>query len=74
MAGYKELEDIIDQELINQAKDILAPYASGIDYEHELVDMVERLTAIWYSGYEFGIDDSIAEDVALENMEGEDNE
>jgi hypothetical protein len=74
MASYTPLEDIINQELVKQAEDILAPYASGIDYDTELVDMVERLTAIWYSGYEFGVDDNLSEDIALEDYEGECND
>ena len=74
MASYTELEELINRELIKQAEDILAPYASEIDYETELADMVERLTAIWYSGYEFGVDDNLAEDMALEDYEGASND
>jgi hypothetical protein len=70
VSNYKELEDIINAELVKQAEDILAHHAESIDYDNELVDMVERLTAIWYSGYEFGLDNY--PEILLDEYEGRD--
>jgi hypothetical protein len=31
-----------------------------------MADMIERLTAVWYSGYEFGMEDRLNEGLELE--------
>lgn len=66
----KDIDDLferVNEELAKQAQDILAlDPNSFIDYDTAIADMIERLTAVWYSGYEFGMEDRLAESLDLE--------
>ena len=66
----KDIDDLferVNEELAKQAQDILAlDPNSFIDYDTAIADMIERLTAVWYSGYEFGMEDRLAENLDLE--------
>jgi len=62
-----DLYERVNAELVKQAQGILAlDPNSFIDYDTAMSDMVERLTAIWYSGYEFGMEDRLNEDLDLD--------
>ena len=67
MNDMDDLFEKINEELAKQAQDILAlDPNSFMDYDTAIADMIERLTAIWYSGYEFGMEDRLAESLDLE--------
>jgi len=67
MEDMDDLFELVNEELAKQAQDILAlDPNSFIDYDTAIADMIERLTAIWYSGYEFGMEDRLAESLDLE--------
>jgi len=67
MEDMDDLFEKVNEELAKQAQDILAlDPSSFIDYDTAIVDMIERLTAIWYSGYEFGMEDRLAESLDLD--------
>ena len=67
MNDMDDLFEKINEELAKQAQDILAlDPNSFIDYDTAIADMIERLTAIWYSGYEFGMEDRLNEGISLE--------
>jgi len=67
MKDIDDLFELVNEELAKQAQDILAlDPNSFIDYDTAIADMIERLTAIWYSGYEFGMEDRLAESLDLE--------
>lgn len=62
-----DLVDKINAELVRQAVNILELDNSEIaDYDMAVQDMVERLTAIWYSGYEFGMEDRLNQGIELD--------
>lgn len=62
-----DLVDKINAELVRQAVNILELDNSEIaDYDMAVQDMVERLTAIWYSGYEFGLEDRLNQGIDLD--------
>lgn len=62
-----DLVDKINAELVKQAVAILELDNSEIaDYDMAVQDMVERLTAIWYSGYEFGMEDRLNQGLELD--------
>lgn len=61
------LYDKVNAELIKHAQDILAlDNNSWADETSALADMVERLTAIWFSGYEWGLEYRLDESLELE--------
>lgn len=60
-----DLVEKINAEIVKQAQDILA-LGDYDDYDTAIMDMVERLTAIWYSGYEFGMEDRLNEGIELD--------
>ena len=60
-----DLYELVNAELVKQAQDIIA-LGEYDDYDNAIADMVERLTAVWYSGYEFGMEDRLAESLDLE--------
>jgi hypothetical protein len=60
-----DLYELVNAELVKQAQDILA-LGEYDDYDNAIADMVERLTAVWYSGYEFGMEDRLNEGISLE--------
>lgn len=65
-----DLYELVNEELARQAQDILAlDPNSFIDYDTAMADMIERLTAVWYSGYEFGMEDRLNEGLDLEEVE-----
>ena len=67
MEDMDDLFERVNEELAKQAQDILAlDPNSFIDYDTAIADMIERLTAVWYSGYEFGMEDRLAESLDLE--------
>lgn len=67
MKDMDDLFELVNEELAKQAQDILAlDPSSFIDYDTAIADMIERLTAVWYSGYEFGMEDRLAESLDLE--------
>lgn len=67
MKDMDDLFELVNEELAKQAQDILAlDPNSFIDYDTAIADMIERLTAVWYSGYEFGMEDRLAESLDLE--------
>lgn len=67
MKDIDDLFELVNEELAKQAQDILAlDPNSFIDYDTAIADMIERLTAVWYSGYEFGMEDRLAESLDLE--------
>lgn len=54
----------INAEIVKAAQDILVldPSEFG-DYDLAMSDMVERLTAVWYNGYEHGLEDRLSDDL-----------
>jgi hypothetical protein len=65
MKDIDDLFELVNAEIVKQAQDILA-LGDYDDYDNAIADMVERLTAVWYSGYEFGMEDRLAESLDLE--------
>jgi len=62
-----DLVDKINAELVKQAISILELDNSDVaDFDMAVEDMVERLTAIWYSGYEFGMEDRRNQGIELD--------
>jgi hypothetical protein len=62
-----DLYELVNEELARQAQDILAlDPNSFIDYDTAMADMIERLTEVWYSGYEFGMEDRLNEGLEVD--------
>lgn len=61
------LYERLNAEIIAQAQDILS--LDSEDYEGAIADIVERLTAVWFSGYEYGMENRLDESLEYEYEE-----